>query len=144
MAAPLLAPADGVARRGRLLLNRGARTTIYHARYEAELAVAVLPGQERLEPWCRRNGVREALVQGVLRARTLGRTGAEVPFFNLSGTDRQSGQTVRGKITFLGSDSVAVGIGTVEFRLLVDREGRLLGGGIPAQNLVVERTARRS
>jgi hypothetical protein len=84
------------------------------------------------------------LEQAVQRARTLGRTGAEVPFFNLSGTDRQSGQTVWGKITFLGSDSVAVGIGTVEFRLLVDPEGRLLGGGIPAQNLIVERTARRS
>jgi hypothetical protein len=39
---------------------------------------------------------------------------------------------------------VAVGIGPVEFRLLVDRDGRLLGGGIPAQNLVIERTATRS
>jgi hypothetical protein len=64
MAAPLLAPAPGVARRGRLLLDRGARTTIYVARYEAELEVVVLPGQERLEPWCRRHGVREALVGG--------------------------------------------------------------------------------
>jgi hypothetical protein len=78
----------------------------------------------------------------VQRARTLNKSGAEVPFFNLSGTDRQSGQTVRGTVTFLGTDSVAVGIGTVEFRLLVDPEGRLLGGGIPAQNLVIERTAR--
>ena len=89
MAAPLLAPADGVARRGRLLLNRGARTTIYHARYEAELAVAVLPGQERLEPWCRRNGVREALVGGFFtkpagiplgEVRTRGIVREHVPF----------------------------------------------------------------
>jgi Phosphodiester glycosidase len=64
MAAPLLAPAGGVARRGRLLLDRGARTTIYIARYEAEPEVVVLPGQERLEPWCLRHGVREALVGG--------------------------------------------------------------------------------
>jgi uncharacterized protein YigE (DUF2233 family) len=63
MAVPLLAPADGVAR-GRLLLDRGARTTLYVARYEAELEVVVLPGQERLQPWCRRHGVREALVGG--------------------------------------------------------------------------------
>jgi hypothetical protein len=84
------------------------------------------------------------LEQAVQRARTLGPDGAEVPFFNLSGTDHQSGQTVRGKITFVGADSVAVGIGPIEFRLLMDRDGRLLGGGIPAQNLVIERTAKRT
>jgi hypothetical protein len=65
-----------------------------------------------------------------------------VPFFNLSGTDRQSGQTVRGKVTPVGSDSVTVSIGAVEFRLRVDQEGRLLGGGIPAQNLSVERVSQ--
>jgi hypothetical protein len=84
------------------------------------------------------------LEQAVQRARALGRDSADVPFFNLSGTEHQSGQTIRGKITFVGADSVAVGIGPVEFRLLVDRDGRLLGGGIPAQNLVIERTATRS
>ena len=84
------------------------------------------------------------LEQAIQRARAISRDAAEVPFFNLSGTDRQSGQTVRGKVTFLGSDSVSVGIGTVEFRLLVDREGHLMGGGIPAQNLVIERTPKRT
>jgi hypothetical protein len=67
MALPLLAPADGVARRGRLLLDRGARTTVYVACYDADLTevqVVVLPGQDRLEPWCRRHGVDEALVGG--------------------------------------------------------------------------------
>ena len=72
MAAPnlaggILAPADGRSRRGRLLLAGGARTTIHVACYDAELTeirVAVLPGQERLEPWCRRHGVSEALVGG--------------------------------------------------------------------------------
>jgi hypothetical protein len=82
------------------------------------------------------------LEQAVRRARTLGASGVEVPFFNLSGTDRQSGQTVRGQVTPVGADSVSVAIGTVEFRLQIDREGRLLGGGIPAQNLSVERLAR--
>jgi len=82
------------------------------------------------------------LEQAVRRARTLGAGAVEVPFFNLSGTDRQSGQTVRGRVTPVGTDSVAVAIGTVEFRLRVDPEGRLLGGGIPAQNLSVERVAR--
>jgi hypothetical protein len=82
------------------------------------------------------------LEQAVRRARMFGAGGAEVPFFNLSGTGRQSGQTVRGKVTPVGNDSVAVAIGAVEFRLSVDSEGRLLGGGIPAQQLTVERVAR--
>ena len=67
MAVPHLAPADGLSRRGRLLLAGGARTTVYVACYDAELTeirVAVMPGQERLEPWCRRRGVREALIGG--------------------------------------------------------------------------------
>jgi hypothetical protein len=81
--------------------------------------------------------------QALRRARTLGASGTELPFFNLSGTDRQSGQTVRGKVTPVGTDSVAVGIGSVEFRFRVDNEGRLLGGGIPAQNLQVERVMSR-
>ena len=67
MAVPHLAPADGRSRRGRLLLAGGARTTVYVACYDAELTeirVEVMPGQERLEPWCRRHGVREALIGG--------------------------------------------------------------------------------
>jgi hypothetical protein len=64
MAAPHLAPADGVVRRARLLLDRGSRTTVYVACHDAEPEVVVLAGQERLEPWCRRNGVSEALVGG--------------------------------------------------------------------------------
>ena len=61
-----VAPADGRSRRGRLLLARGARTTIHVACHDAdrtEIRVAVL-GQERLEPWCARHGVDEALVGG--------------------------------------------------------------------------------
>ena len=66
-AAAVLAPADGRTRRGRLLLAGGVRTTVYVACHDAEqteLRVAVLPGQERLEPWCHRHGVGEALVGG--------------------------------------------------------------------------------
>jgi hypothetical protein len=62
-----LAPADGKSRRGRLLLNGGARTTIHVACHDAErteIQVAVLSGRERLEPWCARNGVSEAIVGG--------------------------------------------------------------------------------
>jgi hypothetical protein len=62
-----LAPADGTSRRGRLLLSGGARTTIHIACHDAErteIGVAVLGGQERLEPWCARHGIGEALVGG--------------------------------------------------------------------------------
>jgi hypothetical protein len=61
------APPDGRSRRGRLLLSEGARTTIHVACHDAdrtEIRVVVLPGQERLEPWCARHGIDEALVGG--------------------------------------------------------------------------------
>jgi hypothetical protein len=64
MAATNLLP-DGHARRGRLALEPGAETTVYvacHAADHTEIRVA-LP-HERLEPWCARHGVREALVGG--------------------------------------------------------------------------------
>jgi hypothetical protein len=80
------------------------------------------------------------LEQAVRRARTLGSAGGDVPLFNLSGTEKASGQTVRAKIAQVGNDSVSVAIGGVDFRLQVDPSGRVLGGGIPAQNLFVERT----
>jgi hypothetical protein len=58
--------ADGRSRRGRLLLTGGARTTIHVACYDAdrtEIGVALV-GQDRLEPWCARHGVGEALTGG--------------------------------------------------------------------------------
>jgi len=63
---PTLAQADGRCRRGRLLLARGARTTVHVASHDAartEIRVSVL-GPERLEPWCARRGVREAIIGG--------------------------------------------------------------------------------
>ncbi len=73
------------------------------------------------------------LEQAVRRSRTPG-AGSEVPFFNLGG-----GQTVRGKLTPLGADSLDLAIGDVHFLLHVDAGGRVLGARIPAQNVVVER-----
>lgn len=73
------------------------------------------------------------LEQAVRRSRSPGGA-AEVPFFNLGG-----GQTVSGKISPLGSDSLNLAIGDVVFHLRVDPEGRVLGGRIPAQDVVVDR-----
>jgi hypothetical protein len=49
------------------------------------------------------------------------------------------GQTVSGTLTSVGSDSLTLAIGDVEFRLRVDPQGRVLGGAIPTQDVVVER-----
>jgi hypothetical protein len=73
------------------------------------------------------------LEQAIRRARANG-AASEIPFFNLGG-----GQTLSGSLKPVGTDSMALAIGDVEYRLKVDREGRVLGGGIPLQNVVVER-----
>lgn len=61
-----------------------------------------------------------------------------VPFFNLGG-----GQTVTGMVRRIGSDSAAIRIGAVEFRLSVDGDGRILGGAVPSQGLRITRGAGR-
>jgi hypothetical protein len=65
--APLRAPRAGSARRMRLDLQDGARTTIHvaaHDRATTELRVARLRGQAQLERWCTARGVEEAIVGG--------------------------------------------------------------------------------
>ena len=74
------------------------------------------------------------LEQAVRRSRANGAGLKQVPFFNLAG-----GQTVSGTLTPVGSDSLALAIGEVEFRLKVDPEGRVLGGAIPEQDVLVDR-----
>jgi len=73
------------------------------------------------------------LEQAVRRARAPN-SASEVPLFNLGG-----GQTVEGKVSALGADSVSMAIGPVEYHLRLDPAGRLLGARIPAQNVVAER-----
>ncbi len=73
------------------------------------------------------------LEQAIRRSRVSGARG-QVPFFNLGG-----GQTISGKLTPLGADSLNLAIGDVDFHLRVDPTGRVLGGSIPAQNVVVVR-----
>lgn len=55
-------------------------------------------------------------------------------FFSLGG-----GQTLRARITAYGSDSLKLAIGDIRFHLRVDAAGRVLGGRIPVQDVVVER-----
>jgi Phosphodiester glycosidase len=91
-AEPLRPSRTGAARRARLDLSDGARTTIHAAAYDAartEIRVAVLRGQARLEPWCAARGVDEALVGGFFvrpdglplgEVRTRGVARRHVPF----------------------------------------------------------------
>jgi hypothetical protein len=76
------------------------------------------------------------LEQAVRRARAASPPTSAVPFFNLGG-----GQTLDAKVSPLGADSLSVDIGSVEFHLKVDASGRILGGSIPAQQVVADRTA---
>lgn len=73
------------------------------------------------------------LEQGVRRGR-VAEGGSQVAFFNLGG-----GQTLQARISQLGRDSLRLDIGVVRFHLRVDKEGRVLGGRIPSQNVVVDR-----
>lgn len=73
------------------------------------------------------------LEQAVRRARVAPDTG-RVAFFNLGG-----GQTVTARLSRLSIDSLRLDIGGVEYHLRVDSANRLLGGRIPAQDVVAER-----
>lgn len=73
------------------------------------------------------------LEQAVRRARVASQA-AEVSFFNLGG-----GQTLTAKLSPLGRDSLTMEIGSVQYHLRVDTTGRVLGGRIPAQDVVAER-----
>jgi len=61
-----------------------------------------------------------------------------VPFFNLGG-----GQTVTGVARRYAADSASVRLGSVEFRFRVDPQGRILGGAVPAQGLLILRAPAR-
>jgi hypothetical protein len=74
------------------------------------------------------------LEQAVRRSRATAPEATKVPFFSLGG-----GQTLDATLTRIGADSLTMAIGTVEFRLRVDPSGRVLGGTIPAQQVVAER-----
>jgi hypothetical protein len=74
------------------------------------------------------------LEQAVRRSRAADPSGTRVPLFNLGG-----GQTLDAKLSPIGADSLALAIGSVEFHLRVDPTGRVLGGRIPAQEVVADR-----
>jgi hypothetical protein len=75
-----------------------------------------------------------ALLEQAVRRGRMTRGASHLAFFNLGG-----GQTVSARMSPLGSDSLRLDIGDIRFHLRIDREGRVLGGRVPSQNLVAER-----
>ncbi|HTK43644.1 MAG TPA: hypothetical protein VL287_18825 [Gemmatimonadales bacterium] len=76
------------------------------------------------------------LEQAIRRAAVLGKDSVKVAFFNLTGSASQGGgATVVGTVSRHGADSVSLDLGQVEFRMRVDARGRLVSGGIPAQQV---------
>jgi hypothetical protein len=73
------------------------------------------------------------LEQAVRRARATPQS-SNVAFFNLGG-----GQTLVATVSRATADSLTLDIGDIRYRLRVDQAGRVLGGSIPVQNVVVER-----
>jgi hypothetical protein len=73
------------------------------------------------------------LEQAVRRTRTAPHN-APLSFFNLGG-----GQTLTARVSRLGTDSLKLDIGDIGYHLRVDQDGRVLGGRIPSQEVIVER-----
>lgn len=75
-----------------------------------------------------------ALLEQAIRRARVTPGGTKISFFNLGG-----GQTLDARISSLGTDSLKLDIGDIQFHLRVDSTGRVLGGRIPVQDVVVER-----
>jgi hypothetical protein len=75
-----------------------------------------------------------ALLEQAIRRARVTPGGTKISFFNLGG-----GQTLDAKISSLGTDSLKLDIGDIQFHLRVDSTGRVLGGRIPVQDVVVHR-----
>jgi hypothetical protein len=75
-----------------------------------------------------------ALLEQAVRWGRMSQGSTELAFFNLGG-----GQTLKARTSSLGSDSLKLDIGDVRYYLRIDQKGRVLGGRIPEQDVVVER-----
>jgi hypothetical protein len=75
-----------------------------------------------------------ALLEQAVRRVRLSDGDSHLALFNLGG-----GQTLSARMTPSGTDSVNLDVGDVRFQLRIDRQGRVLGGKIPSQDVVVDR-----
>lgn len=93
--------------------------------------VATQPGAE---PWVNLSFAFTELL--ARRALIVGRPVVQIPLFVTQG-----GRTVPATVTRLGRDSLVITLSDVTLRVRIDSIGRILGGSVPAQGVVVERVA---
>jgi hypothetical protein len=81
-----------------------------------------------------------ALVElGIARERAQGRANADVPMMNIG-----NAHPFQMTVASIGADSVTVTLGAAQARLAVETDGRIRGGVIPDQGLVLSRAGAMS
>jgi hypothetical protein len=117
-------------------------TQRYAFKFEGDTMVATVSGQSAVQRSVVRSGSLPWMNPSVLlleevtrRARTAGGARVEVPMINFTGD---------GPLTIVaatvGRDTIALTFPDVVFRLAVDARGRILGGRVPSQGVVITRT----
>jgi alpha-beta hydrolase superfamily lysophospholipase len=78
-----------------------------------------------------------ALLEQLLRrAAARGGDSVGIPLISI-----ESGQAINAMVRRFGTDSATVKLATVELRFRTDASGRVLGGSVPTQGIVIERAA---
>jgi hypothetical protein len=126
-------PENGPARQTARVIFKDDSVAVDDATREGGVITRVLPTARGAVPYL--NLSAAFLEQATRRAAGTRSDSLAMPFFNLGG-----GQTVTGTVRRLGGDSAGVRLGAVEFRLRVDAVGRILGGAVPSQGLVITRS----
>lgn len=129
-------PEDMPARQTTRLIFKDDSVAVDEANRWGGVRTVILPTQRAVIAYL--NLSVALMEQATRRAESAGQDSLPVPFFNLGG-----GQTVTGVVSRLGADSALVRIGRVEFRLKVDGDGRILGGSVPGQGLLITRGVGR-
>lgn len=126
---------DGPARQSTRIIFKDDSVAVDEANRGSGVLTRLLPTQAAAVPYL---NLSTAFLEFATRRAVRTGGSASLPFFNLGG-----GQTITGTVARLGSDSALVRLGTVEFRFRLDADGGILGGQVPAQGLVIVRTAGR-
>lgn len=125
-------PEGAPARQTARVIFKDDSAAVDDASRTAGVMTRVLPTQRAAIPYL---NLSTAWLEQVTR-RLLASPGDSltIPFFNLGG-----GQTVTGTARRYATDSATVRLGAVEFRFKVDPQGRILGGAVPSQGLLIQR-----
>ena len=127
-------PEDAPARENARVIFKGDSVAVDDASRLTGVLTQIFPTQRSAIPYL--NLSTAWLEQATRRLAASRADSLSVPFFNLGG-----GQTLTGVLRRFAADSTLLRLGTIEFRLRVDSVGRILGGTVPSQGLVITRNA---